>query len=140
VSGAWVREALADHLGLEKIAAPGDDYSLDALIGEILDPAGIEAVRLTRDRERYRTGALRAESARVWLRRMRLETAAVESDDPEVVSSWLATLGLDRWPNCSYVEFLEAFRENSGPREKTGRREAERGGAFRWAGRSSGSS
>jgi hypothetical protein len=138
VSGAWVREALADHLGLEKIAAPGDDYSLDALIGEILDPGGIETMRLTKDRERYRIGSLRAESARVWLRRRRFETAAIESDDPDVVSSWLAPLGLDRWPNRSYVEFIEAFREKSEPREKETEHPEETtelGGPSPWAGR-----
>lgn len=126
VPGPWVREALAESLGLERLDAPRACYDRETLLDEIRarEPA-VRAVRVHKTRERFSTGGLLAEFTRIRGEDgLRLHSVALESEDPEVLGSWVRRLGLDRWPNESYVRRLRRPAGDRGPRSAAASGEA----------------
>jgi len=108
VEGDWVRDTLASHLGLERLAAPRERYDLDTLADEVIEPArDVAGLRVRKDRRHFSPEGARAELARVELAGRVLETAAVESADVREAVRWVRRLGLDAWANTSYVRCIQ---------------------------------
>lgn len=108
VEGDWVRDALASYLGVERLPAPREGYDLDTLADEVIEPTrDVTGLRVRKDRRHFAPEGARAELARVEIAGHVLETAAVESADVREASRWVRRLGLDAWPNTSYVRCIQ---------------------------------
>ena len=104
----WVRQALPAHLDLGPIAVdePMDDR--DTLVRRVVGPhPEIDAVAVRKQRRRHACGDVLAEHAALIVAGVDLETAAVEGEDADLVLEWVARLGLDAWPNESWVRRLQ---------------------------------
>lgn len=126
VEGDWVRDALASHLGLERLTAPREAYDLDTLAEEVIEPTrDVTGLRVRKERRHFSADGARAELTRVELAGRTLQTAAVESADVREASRWVRRLGLDAWPNTSYVrciqQCLAARRGGPSPRPNASR-------------------
>jgi exopolyphosphatase/guanosine-5'-triphosphate,3'-diphosphate pyrophosphatase len=109
VPAADVASALA-ALGIEAPSLARDAYTLEELLGELVEPSpGLLAVKVHKRRERYTAGDCLAELTDVRTERAATRTIAVESDDPAAVSAAVRALGLWDRPNVSYPHGLASL-------------------------------
>jgi len=127
LGGAWVRDVLAEHLGIVLRARRRDRYPLLALLTEIAAPEPqVRDVCVEKHRRRFSRDGARAELTRVAIDGRPFATAAVESGvgvgaldggrpfataavesaDADAAWAFVRRLGLDRWPNESFVRRL----------------------------------
>jgi len=132
LDGAWIREELAEILGVALPDVRDGPCSADVLLREIVAPTeGLAAARVEKQRERFAGETLLAEYVRLRVDDAPSETVAVESADANALLARVRALALDRAPNTSYVRWLH---------DRLAAQRAEPGGSARWAGRSNASS
>jgi hypothetical protein len=114
LAGEWVRRTLADHLGVDRLDAPRKRYAFLALLSEVAAPTpDVEGVCVQKDRQHFSADGARVEFARIELDGSPVETVAVESLDPDATEAWVRRLGLDRWPNQSFVRRIREERTDA---------------------------
>jgi exopolyphosphatase/guanosine-5'-triphosphate,3'-diphosphate pyrophosphatase len=97
------------------LAAPApslrrEDYTLDQLVGELLEPStALRAVDVHKRRERFTVGGAMAELSEVRTGEGSQRTIAVESEDPALVVAALRELGLPLRPNVCMARGLKAL-------------------------------
>jgi hypothetical protein len=72
---------------------------------------GVDAVPVHKHRERRAWTRVLGERTSVWIGASRLQTLALESEDPESVLAWVRGLGLDAFPNESYPRAVRRHLE-----------------------------
>jgi exopolyphosphatase/guanosine-5'-triphosphate,3'-diphosphate pyrophosphatase len=97
-------------LGLEAPTLQRPHYTLDQLITELVEPEPrLRALKVHKERTRYRMGACSCEVTEVVAKDLRVTTLAVESDDAATVAQTVRDLGLGHIPNRSYPQGLKAL-------------------------------
>ena len=87
-----------------------DEYTLEQLVGELLEPTGaVRAVPVHKRRVRYTVGGCSAELSDVVADGRTTRTIAIESEDAAAVVKAVASVGLDGFVNTSYPRGLAAL-------------------------------
>jgi exopolyphosphatase/guanosine-5'-triphosphate,3'-diphosphate pyrophosphatase len=98
---------VVDALGVLPPPLTRDAYTLDQFLDELVEPSGaVRAVRVHKQRRRYRLANCMAEVADLEVDGQDARTVAVESEDPVAVMAAVRSLGLDGQVNTSYPRGL----------------------------------
>jgi exopolyphosphatase / guanosine-5'-triphosphate,3'-diphosphate pyrophosphatase len=84
------------------------DYTLEQVVGELLEPSGrLRVVAVHKKRARYKVDGCMTEMTEVVADGRRTRTVAIESEDPARVIATVRKLGLDRFENINYPRGLK---------------------------------
>jgi hypothetical protein len=84
-----------------------DRYGPEELVQELAEGRrNVAAVRLRKRRHVFESHGCRAETAEIEVGEKHLMSAAAEHEHPETLLGAIAAMGLDRYPNLSYVQAL----------------------------------
>jgi hypothetical protein len=97
-------------------------YTLDQLLGEVVDPATVRPMSVHKRRRSYSVGGCAVELADVRAERTQTRTIAVESEDPARAMAVARDLGLEARPNTSYPRGLRGLTGFGGRRRSDRRR------------------
>ena len=87
-----------------------DEYTLDQLVGELVEPdPRLRAVEVHKHRERFTVGGAMAELSEIRAAEGARQTIAIESEDPSLVVAAVRELGLSLWPNVCMARGLKAL-------------------------------
>jgi exopolyphosphatase / guanosine-5'-triphosphate,3'-diphosphate pyrophosphatase len=114
LKGAFPLPAAQVRQALDALAAEApltrDTYTLDQLIAEVIEPnSDLRAVSVHKRRQHYRVDGCMAELSDVNTPDAAVRTIAVESEDPALVASTVASLGLAERPNVSFSRGLKSL-------------------------------
>lgn len=100
--------AVLTALGVPSPALSGDEYTLDRLVGEVVDPSpDLRAVEVHKQREHFTVGGAMAELSEIRTAEGSRRTIAVESEDPALVVAAVRELGLPLSPNVCLARGLK---------------------------------
>jgi len=95
-------------LGVAPPPLPRADYTLEQVVGELVEPGGrLRVVAVHKKRARYKLDGCMAEMTEVVADGKRTRTVAIESEDPARVIAGVRKLGLDRFENVNYPRGLK---------------------------------
>jgi len=104
-----VRAVLA-ALAVEAPELVRAEYTLDQLVGEVIDPSpDLRAVDVHKHRDHYTVGGAMAELSEIGTDQGSRRTIAVESEDPALVVAAVGELGLPLSPNVCLPRGLKAL-------------------------------
>jgi exopolyphosphatase/guanosine-5'-triphosphate,3'-diphosphate pyrophosphatase len=110
-------QAVWAALGLAAPALMRATYTLEQLIGELVDPSPeVRAIVVRKRRRQCTIGDCTLELTEVRTDREITETLAVESEHPDSVAAVVRDLGHRTLPNVSYVRWLKQVAGFEGPR------------------------
>jgi exopolyphosphatase / guanosine-5'-triphosphate,3'-diphosphate pyrophosphatase len=108
VPAAEVASTLATRATVPELAR--DEYTLDQLIDEVVEPSKeLVAARVQKTRRHYTLNGCMAELTDVRTDRGATRTIAVEAEDPTLVSETVRQLGLSSRPNVSFPRGLKTL-------------------------------
>ncbi len=99
-----------DALAVPVPSLAGDGYTLERLVGELVEPdPRLRAVEVHKHRERFTVGGAMAELSEIRAAEGARRTIAIESEDPSLVVAAVRELGLTLRPNVCMGRGLKAL-------------------------------
>lgn len=99
-----------DALAVPVPSLAGDGYTLERLVGELVEPdPRLRAVEVHKHRERFTVGGAMTELSEIRAAEGDRRTIAIESEDPSLVVAAVRELGLPLRPNVCMARGLKAL-------------------------------